>query len=281
MVPLAAPSPASASAGDGQVTLLWPPVSGASGYRVSRTSPAGGPFTVTSPALRGHGPDGRDGVHVHGDGDGWGGSGPALSPATATPSAASGTASLSVNAGGGAAAPFSADAGFSGGALGSVSSRSTRRGSQNPAPQAVYQSYRYGTFGYALTGLTPGASYTVRLHFAEPTWSAAGKRGFNVSVNGVQLLTNYDVYAAAGAQNRAVVVPASATADGTGSIPVSFVTVTNTALVCGLEVDAAGAGPVAAGARRRCRRRASGRAGWRCPGGASGAKRGYNVYRGT
>jgi len=37
----------------------------------------------------------------------------------------------------------------------------------NAAPQAVYQSNRFGTFNYAIPGLTAGGSYKVRLHFAE------------------------------------------------------------------------------------------------------------------
>ena len=44
----------------------------------------------------------------------------------------------------------------------------------NPAPQAVYQSNRFGTFSYTDPGLTANASYTVRLHFAETYWTAAG-----------------------------------------------------------------------------------------------------------
>jgi hypothetical protein len=37
----------------------------------------------------------------------------------------------------------------------------------DPAPQAVYDTERYGNFTYTVPGLTPGAAYTVRLHFAE------------------------------------------------------------------------------------------------------------------
>ena len=43
-------------------------------------------------------------------------------------------------------------------------------GVTNPAPEAVYQTYRDGAFSYTLTGLTPSASYTLRLHFADPSF---------------------------------------------------------------------------------------------------------------
>jgi len=37
----------------------------------------------------------------------------------------------------------------------------------DPAPQAVYQTVRYGNFTYTIPNLTPGGTYRVRLHFAE------------------------------------------------------------------------------------------------------------------
>ena len=52
--------------------------------------------------------------------------------------------------------------------------------------------------------------YTVRLHFAEIYWTAAGQRRFNVAINGTQVLTNFDIFATAGA-NKALVRDFSAT----------------------------------------------------------------------
>ena len=49
-----------------------------------------------------------------------------------------------------------------------------RPGVTAPAPQAVYQTARqWYSFSYALTGLTAGQSYTVRLDFAEFQATAA------------------------------------------------------------------------------------------------------------
>ena len=41
-------------------------------------------------------------------------------------------------------------------------------------------------------------SYTVMLDFAELYWNAAGKRVFDVTVEGQSMLQNFDIYAAAG-----------------------------------------------------------------------------------
>ena len=44
---------------------------------------------------------------------------------------------------------------------------------RDPAPSAVYQYVCYGDFSYRFPSLTPGAPYTVRLHFAEGSAAAS------------------------------------------------------------------------------------------------------------
>ena len=94
----------------------------------------------------------------------------------------------------------------------------------NPAPQAVYQTERFGDFTYTISNLTAGASYTVNLGFAEIYWTAAGKREFNVLINGAQMLTNFDVFATAGGENIAIVQSFTATASASGTIAIQFTT---------------------------------------------------------
>ena len=50
----------------------------------------------------------------------------------------------------------------------------------------------------------PNGNYNVVLKFAEIYWTKPGQRVFNVLVNGSQVLTNFDVIAAAGAPLTAV-----------------------------------------------------------------------------
>ena len=141
-----------------------------------------------------------------------------------------------IDSGGGAAGPFAADADFTGGNTYSTAAAIDTSGVTNPAPQAVYQTERYGNFTYTVPGLTPGASYTVRLHFAEIYWNSAGQRLFNVAINGAAVLSNFDIYAAAGGKDKAVVEQFTATADAQGRITIAYTTVKDNAKSSGIEI---------------------------------------------
>jgi hypothetical protein len=127
-----------------------------------------------------------------------------------------------VNSGGSAASPFASDAYFSGGSTYSSGSAINTSGVTDPAPQAVYQTERFGNFTYTFTGLGPGAAHTVRLHLAETFHNTAGSRRFHVSINGTQVLTDYDIFAEAGGKNIALVEEFPAAANPSGQIVVQF-----------------------------------------------------------
>jgi predicted alpha-1,2-mannosidase len=75
----------------------------------------------------------------------------------------------------------------------------------NSAPADVYKTERYGSdFSYTFS-VPQDQSYLVRLHFAEVFDNGAGRRTENISINGNSVLTNFDIYAAAGGMNKAVV----------------------------------------------------------------------------
>ena len=74
------------------------------------------------------------------------------------------------------------------------------------APAAVYQSERYASdFTYAIPVPKSRGPYTVRLHFAEIFDSGAGRRIEDIAINDKPVLTNFDIFAAAGGPNKAVV----------------------------------------------------------------------------
>src|SRR5580704_5651727 len=115
---------------------------------------------------------------------------------------------LRINAGGvaytdAAGKMWTADAAFSGG-----STYSTTATIAGTSLGPLYKSERHGNFSYNIP--VPNGSYTVTLLFAEIYWTSAGKRVFNVSVEGQPVIQGLDIYATVGA-NTALVrsVPAT------------------------------------------------------------------------
>ena len=161
-------------------------------------------------------------------------------PGTAPAAVAAGSGGVDISAGGPAAAPFVADEDYTGGATAAVTNAITTTGITNPAPQSVYQHNRYGNFTYTIPGLTAGASYTARLDFAEEYWTAAGDRTFNVLINGTQVLTNFDIFATAGGEYKAVAESFTATASSAGAVTIQFVSVKDNAQVNGIEISPVG-----------------------------------------
>ena len=173
---------------------------------------------------------------------------------SAAPSAtqAPATGSQSLNIGGGQVGVFAADALPNGGSNGTMTTTAAaiNVSAANAAPQAIYQSQRFGAFQRSITGLKPGSLYTVRLHFAELYFgdgrAGTGQRMFNVAINGAGVLSNFDVYATAGSAYKAVVRDFQSTADGNGAITVALTNgAADNPMLNGLEVIAGSVAPVA------------------------------------
>jgi len=128
-----------------------------------------------------------------------------------------------IDCGGPVAGSFAADVYSSGGNLSSTTA-TINTSAAGAAPAAVYQSERWGAMTYTILCPQPSYPYTVKLHFAEIYYTAANQRKFNVAINGTQVLTNYDIFADAGAMNKAVVKTYQTTSDGNGNITISFTT---------------------------------------------------------
>lgn len=225
-----------ASPGSGKVFLTWNDVASAAGYSIQRATSSGGAYTTVGTVSSNSFTDtslANCSTYYY--------------VVVATNSAGSSSNSaeqavdlgpyyIGVNSGGSATGQFVADANVSGGTIGAfVPAAIDTAGLVAPAPQAVYQAERYGNFTYTFNGLINGATYKVRLHSAETYWTAVGQRRFNVTINGTQVLTNYDIIAAAGAPNRADiqefnVVPVS------GQIAIQYTTVTDNARASGIEI---------------------------------------------
>ena len=242
-----APTGLSASPGNSQATLTWTGSSGATSYNVYRGTSAGGEgATAITTGLTGTSytnsslTNGTTYFYKVAAVNSAGTSG-LSNEASATPTV--GTTSLDIACGNSAVAPFVADIDFSGGAVSSGTTNAINTsGVTNPAPISVYQHGRKGTFTYTIPGLTAGQAYGVRLDFCEYAHTGAGQRQFNVSINGTQVLTNFDIFAAAGAEFKANAQSFTATANSAGQIVIVFTTVLDNALVAGIEISGSGGG---------------------------------------
>src|SRR5882724_1678483 len=97
----------------------------------------------------------------------------------------------------------------------------------NTGPAAIYQTERWGdcVYTFPMKPLPKGHAYTVRLHFAETTFDAAGKRAFNVVLNGKQVLSDFDVFQESGGKDKVLVKEFSGiTPDEKGNIVIKFQT---------------------------------------------------------
>ena len=283
----AAPSGLTATAGSGQVALAWQLVSGAASYNVYRGISAGGEAAtpvvtgLTSPAYTDASVTNGTKYYYTVTAVNKVGEGAHSAEVSATP-LAPGATTLRINSGGGTYTDtlgnaWLADTDFTGGATYAYPGLIVT-GTPDPA---LYQDVRYsgGTFGYTLP-VTPGA-YTLKLHFVEGDNNVqAGNRLFNVLLNGTAVLSNLDVFTAAGGTGKAldesipVTVPA-----GTNSVSVSFQAVTYGAMVSAIElVPASGPAPPAAPTGLTATA-SSGQVAlsWGTVPGATS----YNVYRGT
>lgn len=161
--------------------------------------------------------------------------------ASTVSTAASATSEIAINPGGSGTGSWVTDTDYSGGYATAVSNTIGTSGVSNPAPQAVYQSQRTGaTITYAVPSLTANSAYTLRLHFVESWFNSSGKRQFNVTINGAQVLSNFDIFAAAGGKNVAVVKQFTANADSSGAIKIVLTATVNNASIAGIEVIGAG-----------------------------------------
>ena len=148
-----------------------------------------------------------------------------------------------INAGGGAVGNFVADTDYVGGGAGSSTTHAidTSLIAGTVAPQGVWQSNHDGVITYTIPGLAVGSTHTVQLDFCEVYFNAAGKREFNVAINGASELSNFDIVAAAGAQYKAVAKTFTATAvagsAGTGQIVISLTSgAVNQPEISGIEI---------------------------------------------
>ena len=224
------PAGLTASPGNAQVALSWTASTSATSYNVYRGTTAGGegatPIAsgLTSTAYTDTGVTNGSTYYYKVSAVNAYGISAMSTEASATPVASTTFPPIQIDCGSPTAvSPFVADVDFSAGNEFSSTAAITTTGVTNAAPAAVYQTVRWNSsFTYTIPGLTAGQPYTVRLHFCELTWTAAGQRKFDVAINGVSVLSAFDVFATAGGKDKALVEQLTSTANASGQIVIAF-----------------------------------------------------------
>src|ERR1700730_9626099 len=140
----------------------------------------------------------------------------ASQPLTVTTNACPATSTVQINSGGPAVSSFLADEDFSGGSVvatgGGIQTVNVPKG----LPMELFHDSRAGSFAYQEHAFAPNSHQTVTLYFVEPGFDAVNSRLFGVSINGTTVLSNFDIFLAAGDMNTPVAQKLAAAADGTG-----------------------------------------------------------------
>jgi PKD repeat protein len=237
-----APTGVSAVGGNAQIVLSWTASAGATSYNIYRSTTKGGegstPYQtgITATTFTDTGLTSGTTYYYEVTAVNTAGESSTSTEVSATTTAAGSGPILAIASAGPATGAFVADTDYSGGQTSSFTSVVNTSNVPSNVPASVFDYQRYGNFTYTLPNLTAGTSYTVVLFFAETYFGSAGSRTFNVTINGAQVLTNFDIYATAGGSNIAVAEQFTATANSSGNIVVQFTSVVNNAALNGIEV---------------------------------------------
>lgn len=123
---------------------------------------------------------------------------------------------------------WQADTGATGGAA-----FATRQPIAGTPEQALYQTCRFGVFSYRLN--VPAGMRKVKLRFAETYYATAGQRLFDVRINGVTVLSRFDIAKEAGGGWRPVDYQFDVPAPN-GQLVIEFIRQVENPLVNGIEI---------------------------------------------
>jgi beta-glucosidase len=151
------------------------------------------------------------------------------STVTPTPTPTPLTYLKKVNCGGLAADGLEADQAYASGSWGYTGFTDKYATTDTVSPDFGYPSgiktERWGAGSYKFD--LPNGNYTVKLYFAELYHNAAGLRKFNVAIEGVTKLSNYDIYADAGGHDKGVEKVFSNLSVSDGQLNIDFTNITD------------------------------------------------------
>jgi parallel beta-helix repeat protein len=140
---------------------------------------------------------------------------------------------IRVNCGGGqytdlGGVTWAADTGSSGG-----STYFANASISNTSSPTLYQTDRWNRGSLDYSFQVPNGTYTVTLKFAEIYWHNPGARVFSVWINNQQVLGNFDVFAAGGANNA---VDRSFQVSSSGTVAIHMTASQDAPMVSGIEI---------------------------------------------
>ena len=103
----------------------------------------------------------------------------------------------------------------------------------NTSDDPIYSARRFGNFTYSIP--VSNGTHTLRLYFADPSFTTTGRRKFNVIAEGRTILSNFDIVAAAGAGKKALTRTFTVNVTD-GRLDLRFQSLVNNAIVSGIEV---------------------------------------------
>jgi hypothetical protein len=123
---------------------------------------------------------------------------------------------------------WTAEAGVTGGAKSTASFAVA-----NTTDDSLYYTRRIGkSFSYAI-GVANG-TYQLKLYFADPSYTTAGKRKFNVTAEGKMILTNFDIVANGG--GKAAIVKTFSVTITDGKLNLAFAATLDNAVLSAIEL---------------------------------------------
>lgn len=108
----------------------------------------------------------------------------------------------------------------------------------NTTTPYLYQSEHFATGTFSYRFYVPPGTFTVSLKFAEIFFTQSGQRAFNVSINGTQVLTNFDIVAQALVPNRAIDRNFPVNLPAGGAIVIQFTPVVSNPKISAIEITA-------------------------------------------
>ncbi|MBC7981231.1 MAG: hypothetical protein H7Y36_11775 [Armatimonadetes bacterium] len=213
-----------AISGNSTVSLKWKHAPGASYYAVERAEKIDGPYTTLIHDSEAPGffeAKLTNGVVYFYRVTAGGPAGVARSvPIRVAPSA---DKPIKIDCGGQGYGDWSADA-YHDGKHPFVTAATIDTSAVGAVPPKIYQTGRGGVFSYKIPGQVPGRSHLVRLHFSEHEVGLVAWRKFNVSVNDVPVLKEFNIGKETGNRGNAAVIKElpGIKADSKGEIIIQF-----------------------------------------------------------